>query len=150
MELSPEDEQEIKKLMHFCRLGGKVRIPAEKPPEMQSALDGIRLMLTMVPALKIFKEYKGMDTRDLMERFQHPLIRCMISDFCTRESMASSFPLAYGSFAAGMGAFKGRLKRDGRSHWEAAGEMWRKDTYGKKGRGDSAKRWEGSGDTVFG
>ena len=103
LELSPEDEQEIKKLMHFCRLGGKVRIPAEKPPEMQSALDGIRLMLTMVPALKIFKEYKGMDTRDLMERFQHPLIRCMISDFCTRESMASSFPLAYGSFAAGDG-----------------------------------------------
>lgn len=54
-------------------------------------------------ALKLFREYAGMDTMDLMNRFSNPLIRCMISDFCTPESLAVSFPMAYGNFAGGDG-----------------------------------------------
>jgi phytoene dehydrogenase-like protein len=48
-------------------------------------------------------KYKGMDTQDLMNRFHHPLIRALLRDFCTKESPAYSFPLAYGNFLSGDG-----------------------------------------------
>ena len=38
-----------------------------------------------------------------MNRFKHPLIRCMVSDFCTKESLGYSFPMAYGNFVSGDG-----------------------------------------------
>ena len=101
--LSPEDAAAISKLMDSCRLAKKVQIPADKPPEQFRALDGIKMMKSMSPALKLFSRYKGMDTRDLAAQFRHPLIRCMLSDFCTEESLAHSFPMAYGNFAGGDG-----------------------------------------------
>ncbi|WP_157857703.1 phytoene desaturase family protein [Gottschalkia purinilytica] len=103
MLLSPEDEVEIKKLMKFTKLSKNVQIPAEKPSEMFGLIDGIKMGITMKDTMKVFKEYAGMDTNDLMNRFKHPLIRCMISDFCTKESLASSFPMAYGNFTSGDG-----------------------------------------------
>ena len=101
--LSPEDAPAISKLMDSCRIAKKVQIPAKKPPEMFRALDGIKMMKSMSPALKLFSRYKGMDTRDLAAQFKHPLIRSVLSDFCTEESLAHSFPMAYGNFVSGDG-----------------------------------------------
>jgi len=50
-----------------------------------------------------FKELAGKDTTDLMNCFKHPLIKCMISDFCTKDSLGYSFPMAYGNFISGDG-----------------------------------------------
>ena len=101
--LSPEDAPAVGRLMDSCRIAKKVQIPAEKPPELIGALDGIKMMKSMSPALKLFRRYKGMDTRDLAAQFRHPLIRCVLSDFCTEESLAHSFPMAYGNFVSGDG-----------------------------------------------
>lgn len=101
--LSPEDAGEIKKLMRFCKMSECVQIPAEKPFEMLGLMDVIKMSIHMKNTMKIFKEYRGMDTNDLMNKFKHPLIRCMLSDFCTKESLASSFPMAYGNFVGGDG-----------------------------------------------
>lgn len=38
-----------------------------------------------------------------MERFSHPLIRLLISDFTPADSQASSFVMAYGNFLSGDG-----------------------------------------------
>ena len=88
--LSPEDADEINKLIESCIVGAKVNIPAEKPPEMMNFIDVIKLSKSM----KILKLYEGMDTNDLMDKFKHPLIKCLISDFCPKESLANSFPMA--------------------------------------------------------
>ncbi len=96
--LSPEDETEIKRLMHYAKLSEHIEIPSDKPTEMMGALDGIKMGLKMKNALKLFQAYAGMDTADLAARFKHPLIRCMISDFCPKDSAGSSFPMAYGNF----------------------------------------------------
>lgn len=101
--LSPADADEIKKLIALCRLGKTVEIPAEKPMDFYSPLDMLKLTASMKDTMRIFKACKDMDTQDLMNRFQHPLIRCMISDFCTKDSLASSFPMAYGNFVGGDG-----------------------------------------------
>ncbi len=103
LELSPEDAAEIKDLIKSCRMAQKVQIPAKMPPEQIGPVEGIKMLFTMGSALKLLKKYEGTDTRDLMNRFSHPLIRCMISDFCTAESLANSFPMAYGNFAGGDG-----------------------------------------------
>jgi hypothetical protein len=65
----------------------------------------------MKDALKLFKEFKGMDTYDLMSRFKHPLIRCMISNFFTKESIGHSFPMAYGNFTGGDGGIPRGVSR---------------------------------------
>lgn len=103
VELSPEDEIEIRNLMKNCRSARKVQIPARTPAEQMKIGDLLRMTFTMGTALKMFKVYKGMDTQDLMNRFQHPLIRCTISDFCTKESLAHSFPMSYGNYVSGDG-----------------------------------------------
>ena len=101
--LSPEDEIGIKKLIKYVRMAENIEIPADKPPEMMGALDYIKLGSSMKNAMRVFKELEGKDTNDLMNCFKHPLIKCMISDFCTKESLANSFPLAYGNFVSGDG-----------------------------------------------
>ncbi len=103
IDLSPEDETEIKRLMGYIRLAEHVAIPANKPPELMGVLDYLKMGRSMKDAMKLFKELGGQDTLDLMKRFKHPLIRAMISDFCTKESLAHSFPLAYGNFVSGDG-----------------------------------------------
>jgi phytoene dehydrogenase-like protein len=82
--LSPEDEVEIRKLIADCRKSEKVQIPAYKPSELLNFRDLFKMLITMGSALSIMKAYKGQDTTDLMNKFKHPLIRCMISDFCTK------------------------------------------------------------------
>lgn len=101
--LSPEDAVEINKLMDYVGICGRISIPANKPAELMNLFDAIKMGISMKDALKVFKAFKGMDTLDLMNRFKNPLIRCMISDFCTKESLGYSFPMAYGNFTSGDG-----------------------------------------------
>lgn len=103
LELSPDDEVEIHRLMNYVRLSEHVTVPADIPPELMNPMDGIKLDMTMKNVLKLFKDFAGTDTQDLMDRFKHPLIRCLISDFCPRESQGASFPMSYGNFVGGDG-----------------------------------------------
>jgi len=101
--LSPEDETEIKRLLRHCSMAKNIEIPALKPMESMGLFDLLKLGIKSSNAIALFKEYKNVDTNDLMERFKHPLIRCSISDFCTKESLGYSFPIAYGNFTGGDG-----------------------------------------------
>lgn len=101
--LSPDDAVEIRRLMKYVRLSEHVTIPAEVPPELMGPRDGVKLAITMRNALKLFKDFSGTDTQDLMDRFRHPLIRRLISDFCPKDSQGASFPMAYGNFTGGDG-----------------------------------------------
>lgn len=101
--LSPEDKDAINDLIDHCKLAMKVTIPADKPSELMNAWDLTKLALSSKAAIKLFQYYDKKDTTDLMEQFKHPLIRCMLSDFCPKQSLAHCFPMAYGNFAAGDG-----------------------------------------------
>lgn len=101
--LSPEDEAEIKKLMKYVKMAEHTEIPADKPGELMNVIDLIKLGSSMKDMMKLFKELAGKDTNDLISCFRHPLIRCMITDFCTKDSLAYSFPVTYGNFISGDG-----------------------------------------------
>lgn len=103
IEVSPEDEAEIRSLMESCRLARNVEIPVAFPPEQWGILYALRMLGGSKGLFTLMAKYKGMDTQDLMNRFRHPLIRALLRDFCTKESLAYSFPLAYGNFLGGDG-----------------------------------------------
>ena len=92
--LSPENTVELKKLIVACKLGQKCQIPAKVPFECIGLIEGIKMFDVMKESLKLMKLYQGMNIEDLMTCFKHPLIRCAISDFCPKESIASSLPMA--------------------------------------------------------
>ena len=54
--LSPEDEIEIKKLVNYVRMAEHTKIPADKPSEMMSVMDYIKLGSSMKDTMKLFKE----------------------------------------------------------------------------------------------
>lgn len=102
--LSPEDKKEIRRLFKDVRIGEKVTIPADLPPEMMSAMDGIRMIGKTRSALHLFSSYKGESVSDVAGRFRHPLIRKMLSDFTPAETPGYNFAMAYGNFVSGDGA----------------------------------------------
>ena len=101
--LSKEDEEEINNLMEDVKTAMYVEIPAYKPMEFYGPIELLKMIKKQKNTFKLFKKYENQDTEDLMNKFKHPLIRCLISDFCPKESAASSFPMAYGNFVAGDG-----------------------------------------------
>ncbi len=103
IELSPEDAIEINKLIDYCLLAQNIEIPCEKPSEMFTPLDGIKMAGKMRSYMKIMKEYSNMNIKELTEKFHHPLIKYVITDFVTKDSMAQSFAMAYGNFISGDG-----------------------------------------------
>ena len=103
IKLSKEDENEINELIKDVKIAMDVEIPAYKPMEFYGPIELLKMMKKQKNTLKLFKKYKNQYTQDLMNKFKHPLIKCLISDFCPKESAASSFPMAYGNFVAGDG-----------------------------------------------
>lgn len=96
--LSPADAAEIKSLLKSTRLMRQLGIPCQKPGELMGPLDLLKMGGSSRHLLKLVRQYEGMDNADLAARFQHPLLRCLLTDFCPPQSTAASFPMMYGSF----------------------------------------------------
>lgn len=101
IEISPEDEEEIKNLMLAVTIAGKYEISSNKPAELMGMVDRVKAVKNSKDMFRLFKSYNGLDTEDLIKKFKHPLIRQMISDVCNVKSFAYSFPMLYGSFVYG-------------------------------------------------
>lgn len=101
--LSPEDRIEINKLIESCKLAERVQIPYQKPTEQFTAWDGIKMMFTMKPAMRIFRYYQDLSIAEFVAKFKHPLLQRVITDFVTPDGMAQNFAMAYGNFTGGDG-----------------------------------------------
>lgn len=110
--ISPEDEVEIRKLMIDCRLAMGISVPAKMPHEVMGLGELMKMSKDSGEALKLFKQYKGMNVQDLMDKFKHPLIKCLISDFVPADSVAHGFVMAYGNFVSGDGGIPEGGSRD--------------------------------------
>lgn len=110
--LSPQDRREINNLIDDCIACQFIEIPANKPLDIMNAWELTRFFFKSKDSLKIMKKYKNMSTQDLMDKFKDPLIKCVISDFCTKESMGYSFPMAYGNYTGGDGGIPRGASRE--------------------------------------
>jgi phytoene desaturase len=75
LEISPEDEPLIREMCKAIRAFTKMEMPVDKPMDMYSRLDTVKMMLRMLPVMSYFKKYGAMTVKDFAEQFKHPLLR---------------------------------------------------------------------------
>lgn len=101
--LSPEDAEEINKLIDYVSLAESMVVPAEKPFDAMNLLDYIKLGMSMKEMAEVMKEYGKMDIHELAKRFKHPLIQRAITDYMPSGYQAYAFLVSYGTVTGGNG-----------------------------------------------
>lgn len=103
LELSPEDAEEINKLIKYVSMAETMTVPAEKPFDAMNPIDFMKLGMSMKSMGKVMKEYGNMDINELAMRFKHPLIRRAIIDYMPSGYQAYAFLVSYGTVTGGNG-----------------------------------------------
>lgn len=103
LELSPEDEIEIKKFITHVKYATCCEMPADKPMDMMGIKDYIKMGKSMADMSKVMKEYGRFDMQDLSGRFKHPVIKALMADYMPKEYNASSLIVSYATIASGNG-----------------------------------------------
>ena len=74
-ELAAEDSRVISECAKAMRRLTRLDMPVGKPPELYGPVDGMKLMLKMLPYLGDFRKWGKMTMVDLGMRFKNPLLR---------------------------------------------------------------------------
>lgn len=101
--LAPEDETEIRKFIQHVRYASECEVPAEKPMEAMNLKDYMRMGASMANMPKVMKEYGSIDLEDMAQRFKHPLLKVLLTEYMPKEYNASSFLVSYATMASGNG-----------------------------------------------
>ena len=103
IELSPEDEAEIRKFIQHVEYSKQCLFPAGKPMEMWGIKDYISMGKNMMDFPKVMKEFGKISLEDYSKRFKSPLLQKMICDYLPKEYTAYSFLVSYATMADGNG-----------------------------------------------
>ncbi|MBP3477273.1 MAG: NAD(P)/FAD-dependent oxidoreductase [Lachnospiraceae bacterium] len=103
LELSPEDEAEIRKFITHVRYAQSCEVPSSKPMDMMGIRDYIEMGRSMADMPKVMKEYGKIDLEDLAEKFKHPVLKKLVSGYMPKEYTAYSFIVSYATMASGNG-----------------------------------------------
>lgn len=101
--LSPEDADEINRMMEHVALAESMTVPVEKPFDAMNLLELMKLGMSMKAMGKVMKAYGNMDIQELAMRFRHPLIRRAIVDYMPAGYQAYAFLVSYATVTAGNG-----------------------------------------------
>lgn len=101
--LSPEDEEEIKKLIQHVRYAESCVLPVEKPMDMMKIGDYIEMGKSMANMPKVMKEYGKIDLKELGARFRSPILRKLMTDYLPADYTAYSFLVSYATITSGNG-----------------------------------------------
>ena len=103
IQLSPEDEAEINTFIEHVKAATCCQMPVEKPMDMMNPLDYYKLGKSMAGMQKVLEEYGTIDLEDMANRFKHPLLRTLFTDYMPKEYNASSFFVSYATVISGNG-----------------------------------------------
>lgn len=103
VELSPEDEEEIRKFIRHVEYAKTCSVPVDKPMDLMGLRDYLALGKEMGNMPKVMKEYGKISCRELGERFQSPVIRKLMTDYLPPEYTAYSLIVSYATVAYGNG-----------------------------------------------
>ncbi len=103
--LSPEDEIEIKKFFKYVRFSQSLQKPKDKDnsPTVIETVTDIAQIINPIQLLQGITEYVGLSLETLANKFSHPLIKKLITDFMAKEYEAYWLVMAYSFFVAGNG-----------------------------------------------
>jgi len=74
-QVAPEDTKFIVQCCRAMLSLTRLNMPVDKPPEMYSALDGLKLMAKMFPHLGAMRRWGRLTMTDFARRFKNPLLR---------------------------------------------------------------------------
>ncbi len=103
LNLSPEDEAEINLFIRNVEYATCCEMPVSKPMDMMNVIDYIKLGKSMANMPKVIKLYGKMTIKDFSERFKHPLLKALFSDYMPHEYQASAFIISYATIVSGNG-----------------------------------------------
>jgi phytoene dehydrogenase-like protein len=78
LRIAPDDEQEIKRLVRIVEKFKKFEMPVEKPEEMMTAWDKLKLMSSYIPLAKFMQFGMNQSVADYVKRFRSPVIRGLL------------------------------------------------------------------------
>ncbi len=73
--VSPQDEPLIREVCKAIRALGKLDMPIDKPMEMYSTFDNLKMVPKMLPFMSLMKKYSAITIGELADQFKHPLIK---------------------------------------------------------------------------
>lgn len=103
LSLSPEDKDEINKLIDAVSLAESMTVPVDKPFDMMNPIEYMKLGMSMADMGKVMKQYGKMDIEELAGRFHHPLIRQALTDYMPPGYQAYAFVVSYATVTGGNG-----------------------------------------------
>ncbi len=96
LELSPQDEQEIRALCKAVRKLSGLDIPVDKPADMMNVLDILKILPMGLKMVSLGK-YAKISVIDLANRFKDPLIRLALSSIMPSPYSATSLVMTLAS-----------------------------------------------------
>ena len=103
IEVSPEDEEEIRHFIQSVEYSKQCVFPAHKPMDMWGVKDYVKMGASMKDFPKIMKEFGKISLGEYSRRFKSPVIQKAICDYLPKEYTAYSFLVSYASVADGNG-----------------------------------------------
>ena len=98
LELSPVDDKEIKKMCKAIRVLRNMEIPSDKPFDLMTMSDGIKMGMKMMPYIPYMK-YNNIDITELVNKFKDPLIRTALTELLPPYYSALALLSTLGSMA---------------------------------------------------
>lgn len=103
IEVSPEDEEEIRKFIQNVEWSKQCLFPTSKPMEMWGVKDYISMGATMADFPKVMKEFGKISLEEYSKRFKSPLLQKLMCDYLPKSYCAYSFLVSYATMAMGNG-----------------------------------------------
>lgn len=101
--LSPEDADEINRFMDAADLAESMIVPVDKPLDMMTPMEFMKMGMSMAGMGKVMKLYGSMDIKELADRFHHPLIKIALSDYMPPGYQAYALLVSYATVTSGNG-----------------------------------------------
>jgi phytoene dehydrogenase-like protein len=101
LKISPQDEDAIDGLCDAIEGLQSFEIPVEKPEDLMTFLEKIRLMSSMKEAGMIMRKFGKVSLKDYAKTFKHPALREVLANFLPEGYSASSIFFALAAFTKG-------------------------------------------------
>ncbi|MHB1128011.1 MAG: phytoene desaturase family protein [Bacillota bacterium] len=75
LELSPADELVIRRFISMAKLFSVMKMPMDKPRELYSPVDGVKMLWQMLPYLNSLRKANNISIGDFAQQFKDPLLR---------------------------------------------------------------------------
>ncbi len=101
LEISPQDSESIADFCRTIQLLQSFEVPADKPVDMMSVPEKLRMFSSMKEAGAVMRKYGKVALTDYAARFRHPAIREALASFLPPGYSASSVFFALAAFSKG-------------------------------------------------